>query len=214
MSFTITSFLLLFLSTQSLSQSLNVNLKLLPRKSWTTSEAKLIKQATVKSFELLADSSVANCAYRNSFRHKSKDKLRQRWGNQIPIINKSQKVSITIHKKDLGHKSILGAAQVGIAKLNRKLYTIENLEIYLNKDLISGHLSERDISLEDLWINTISHEIAHNLGHKHGHGHGWEEDYPGYFATEIGFCAMTAGEHGSDLGDRNLRRKWMQKFKK
>lgn len=92
----------------------------------------------------------------------------------------------------------LGAARVGQSRVNRDHYTIENLEIHLNSELIHEHLKKSgEASDSDIWVNVIAHEVAHNLGYTHGSRGQWSQDYPGYFPTEIGFCAMTGGQKGS-----------------
>lgn len=185
-----------FLTSLGFAQEIKVNVTLLPEKDWGDKDRVLIQEAAEKAFRNLAKAEVANCGYRNSSK-ENKDQLRKKWGNSIPVINKSRKVSILIHKKQLG-SGVLGQARVGVSRIERDHYTIQNLEIDLSKDAIHSTLNKNaDIEDRDKWVNVISHEVAHNMGFKHGTGSNWSENYPGYFVTEIGFCAMTDGRYGS-----------------
>lgn len=189
---------LLYLLTPQVSwgQAIQVKVNLLPKGSWQPEEVTLIQTAAEKAFRRLAEAKVANCAYRNSSK-ENKDKLRKIWGNQIPVINKSRQVDITIHKKEL-EKNVLGRAKVDVASVDRSQFKIQNMEIDLSQDAMYSFLKTKpSVDRKDLWVNVIAHEVAHNLGHRHGSGGTWSSDYPGYFVTEIGFCAMSNGEHGS-----------------
>ncbi len=178
------------------SQEIQVTVELLPTSAWGEKDQQLIQTAAEKAFRNLAKAKVANCGYRNSSK-ENKDRLRKKWGNSIPVINKSRKVSIVIHKAEL-RSGVLGQAKVGISRVERNNYTIQNLEIDLSKDAIHSTLEKNSsIAEEDMWVNVITHEVAHNMGFKHGKGSTWSENYPGYFVTEIGFCAMTDGRYGS-----------------
>jgi len=183
-------------SLVGLSGEIQVKINLEPKSSWSEADRTLIEDAATKTFRRLAKAKVANCGYRYTSK-EDKDEVRKIWGNRMPVINKSRSVTITIHKKSLGHKT-LGQARVGIARIDWNTYRIENLEIDLSKEALHSHLNSQTIlTKKDLWVNVIAHEVAHNLGFSHGRGKRWSTDYPGYFATEIGFCAMTDGLHGS-----------------
>ena len=185
----------LFLSTYLSAQEIAVKVSLKPAGAWKKDEQNLIQDAAEKAFRRMARAEVANCAYRNASK-ENKDKLRKTWGRRLPVINKSRKVNITIRKKDL-RKGVLGQARVDIAWAERRNYTLQNLVIDLSADEIFSFLnSKKKVSKADLWVNVIAHEVAHNLGYKHGSGGTWSEDYPGYFVTELGFCAMNEGRHG------------------
>ena len=179
---------------------------------FTASQKSFAEKAAHIVFERIAENRVAQCAYRHSFREKSKQKLRKLWSSQITMLNKNPKARLTIAKKSL-KPNHYGEAKVGIAKIDRDRYRIENLAITLNEDTLNQDVeayskrssSDRDI---DIWVSTIAHEIGHNLGYRHGSTGDWIIDYPGYFVTELGFCVMTNGKYGSDLGDLNRRRKY------
>lgn len=185
-----------FVSSMAWGQEIKVTVKLLPQGAWGQSEQKLVQDAAEKAFRRMARAEVANCAYRNAYKEK-KDRLRKSWGNKIPVINKSRKVDITINKKKM-KKGVLGRARVDVADAERRHYTLRNLNIDLNADAIFDFLDKKkDLKKDELWVNVIAHEVAHNLGYRHGSGGTWADNYPGYFVTEIGFCAMTEGRHGS-----------------
>ena len=180
------------------SRNFTVDLKTFEEDNWSKEELSAIKEATEFVFDHIHTYKVATCAYRNSYREPSKDKLRKKWGNQIPVLNKTDKVAISIKKKKL-EKRVLGEAVVGTVAIDKKMYRIYNLEITLNGDQIHSHLS-RDKNKKDLrglWANVIAHEIAHNFGYRHGSRGSWSDDYPGYFVTELGYCVESMGKFGS-----------------
>lgn len=176
---------------------IEVTVTLKPEGMWSDDEKTLIQDAAEKTFRRLALAEVANCGYRNA-KKENKDKLRKDWGNKIPVINKSRKVHIEINKKSLGN-GVLGQAEVDRAHINRTNYTLENLSIDLSQEAMFAYLTKTPgIEKKDLWVNIIAHEVAHNLGFRHGSGSSWSENYPHYFVTEIGYCAMSSGTHGSE----------------
>ena len=184
------------LFSRAYAEEIQVTVKLKPDGMWSKNEQELIQDAAEKAFRRLAMAEIANCGYRNA-KKENKDKIRKAWGNMIPVINKSRKVHIDISKKSLGNV-VLGQAEVGRAYINRNHYTLENLSIDLSKEAIFSYLSNSvGMKQDDLWVNIIAHEVAHNLGFRHGSGRGWSENYPYYFVTEIGYCAMSNGAHGS-----------------
>ncbi len=203
--------LVTLISFTSFAQPIQVKIESTTGEQWTPAELKLIQKSAELAFERIVTQNVAQCAYRNSFRDDmSRDKLREKWGNQIPILNKTKKIAIKIHKEKLP-ESILGLARVGIAKVDKKNFQISNLEISLSQEEINKFVkaySKKSGSDDAMnrWINVIAHEVAHNFGYSHGTKGTWVENYPGYFVTELGFCVVTEGKFGSDLGDQNLRR--------
>ena len=190
-------YLLTILLTPNLyANAIKVDLNLKPQGAWSNDETKLVQFAAEEAFRRMAKAEVANCAYRYASK-EDKNKLRKSWGNQIPVINKSRNVKLTIVKKEL-RKNVLGQAMVGSASVDRNRYAIDNLTIDLSTDRIHNHLKTKEkIDDHDIWINVVAHEVAHTLGYRHGSGRSWSEDYPGYFVTEIGYCAMHNGEQGS-----------------
>jgi hypothetical protein len=200
----------LILSTTALADPIKVTVKTVKGSKWNAKTLELVQKAATIAFQELSRFEVANCAYRNTTRGKySKDKVRQIWGNQIPVINKSRKVSIVIHKEKMP-ENIRGRARVGIGKVDKKVSAITNLEISLNQETLNKHVKtySKNTSSDEIinkWVSVIAHEVAHNLGHSHGSSGNWSNDYPGYFVSEIGFCAMTKGKFGSDLGVRRRR---------
>ncbi len=209
----------IFASQAASAVDVKVNVVTVPEEVWEAKELALVKKAADVVFDRIAEHSVAQCAYRNSFRDDmTTDQLRQKWGNQIPVLNKRPEITLTIHKKPMDNK-ILGLAKVGTAKVDKKEYRIDNLDIALNQETINRHseiYSKKTKSSDVLnqWVNVIAHELAHNFGYGHGTTGNWTTDYPGYFVTELGFCVMTDGKFGSDLGDENLRRERISQFKR
>ena len=175
---------------------------------WTPKQRQIIEQAGNIVFKRIHSISVANCAYRNSFREKT-DKLRKRWRDQIPVLNKSESVLLEIDKKDLG-KNVKGRALIDIAKIDRRNFKVYNLKITLGEAFLD--YSGKNTNPQDLngWVNTIAHELAHNFGFRHGASGNWDKDYPGFFPTELGYCTMSNGEYGSDQGKQELRRKFRE----
>jgi len=96
----------------------DVEVLLLRSEEWTAAEKLEIEQATKVAFSRMLRADVANCAYRNSYR-ENKDRLRKLWGSQIPILNKTKKVQISIRKTA---DQVLGKAVVGLAKIDRRQY--------------------------------------------------------------------------------------------
>jgi hypothetical protein len=185
------------LCSKAYGDNIEVTVNLSPEGMWSADEKKLIQDAAEKAFRRLALAEVANCGYRNA-KKENKDKLRKDWGNKIPVINKSRKVRIDINKKSLGER-VLGQAEVDRAHINRTNYTLENLSIDLSQEAMFSYLTKNPrMKRQDLWVNIIAHEVAHNLGFRHGPGSSWSENYPHYFVTEIGYCAMSNGAHGSE----------------
>ena len=187
---------------------------------WSDSEKVIVQKASEDTFSRLITAGVANCVYRESFRPvylekksgkyyrrtHSKDSLRKAWSGQVAFLNKFKRFQIKLHKQKLSPR-VLGKAKVGVAEVDRKNYELLNLEITIDPEKLANHRKHTPDSGDlDVWINTLSHEIGHNLGYSHTSGHTWEDDYPGYVPTELGYCTMTNGKHGSHLGDfRKLR---------
>ena len=188
--------LCLLLTPLASAQDIEVTLDLQPKSEWTAEEVKLIQYAAEEAFRRMATSAVANCAYRYATK-ENKDQLRKSWGNQIPVINKSRKVKLTIAKKSLS-ANVLGQARVGSASVDRQRFSIDQLTIDLSSELLYQHLrGDKSLKPDNQWINVIAHEVAHTLGYTHGTGGSWSDNYPGYFVTEIGYCAMHNGKQGS-----------------
>ncbi|MBQ47219.1 MAG: hypothetical protein CMP10_07100 [Zetaproteobacteria bacterium] len=208
--------------SNAMGKKLVVSVEALPEGEWEKAELAMIEEATQIVFDRIASYKVAQCAYRQSFR-VNKDQLRNKWGRQIPILNKMDKVNIIIRKQSM-RREALGSAIVGKASVDRKNYRMENLDINLNKDRVrefvqnrwqktnSVHSNKNKASL-DKWVNVIAHELAHNYGYSHGTSGQYDNDYPGWFPTELGFCVMTNGKYGSSLGDRKLRIKRQNKYR-
>ena len=202
---------LLCIGTQFLTDpaafSLEIELDL--KGEWTSKQRQIIQKAGETVFKRIHSYEVANCAYRNSFRQKT-DTLRAKWREQIPILNKSQKVRLEIDKKDLGAR-VKGRALIDIAKIDKRQYKIYNLKITLGEAFLD--YKNPNAKPQDLngWVNTIAHELAHNFGYRHGASGNWDKDYPGFFPTELGYCTMSKGQYGSDLGKAELRRRFTKR---
>ena len=194
---------------------------------WKDTEKITIQKASEAMFARLISAHVANCVYRESFRPVylekksgrikrktlSKNSLRKTWSGQVAFLNKFKRFQLKLHKRKLNPK-VLGKAKVGIAEVDRKNYELLNLEITIDPEKLAGNRRHSANSNElDVWINTLAHEVAHNLGYSHTSGNSWEDDYPGYVPTEVGYCAMTEGRYGSHLGDFNKIRERKKKFK-
>lgn len=184
----------LLLATTTTLYANDVDVELINPIDWTEAEQTEIKEATALAFSRMLRADVANCAYRNSFKG-DRDKLRQKWGREIPVLNKTKKVKISVRKtKD----KVLGKALVGKAVVDRKNHQVFDLEIFLNNEELHSYISRnKDMKKLDQWANTIAHEVAHSFGHSHGKSGNWSADYPGYFPTEIGFCVASDGKTGS-----------------
>lgn len=185
--------------------------------TWSGAEEKLVQKAAEITFKRIAKYNVATCAYRNIFRGPNKDQVRERWGRQIPFLNKSKKVVLTIQKKELDGNR-LGQALVGIAEIDKRNYEFFNLRVSIDNEQFSKDAEKfaknsGSDSQVNRWVQVIAHELAHNLGYNHGSkGSTWEEKYPGYFITELGYCVMSDGKYGSDMGDQVKWRHWEKMY--
>lgn len=205
--------ILTLLGTHSELQAADIEVEILtvPGQSWGAEELEMIKQAAGIVFNRISKFEVAQCAYRESTREPgSKDQLRRRWSEQIPVINKRRQVSLTIAQERLP-KGILGQARVGQARVDRREQRIDRLEISLNKESIHQAASQHSSATAlpgklDRWVNAIAHELVHNLGYRHPTTGDWNTDYPGYFVTELAFCVASDGQYGSKTAraDRRL----------
>jgi hypothetical protein len=128
------------LFSKAYADEIQVSVNLKPEGLWKKNEQKLIQDAAEKAFQRLALAEVANCGYRNATK-ENKDKLRKAWGNKIPIINKSRKVHLEVHKKNL-ESGVLGQAEVNRARINRNTYTLENLSIDLSQEAMFSYLKK------------------------------------------------------------------------
>lgn len=195
-------------------------------RTWSEAEKTTVQQASETTFARLISARVANCVYRESFRPVylekkagkfyrrtlKKDNLKKTWSGQVAYLNKFKRFQIKLHKSKLNPR-VLGKAKVGIAEIDRANYELLNLEITIDPEkLASNRLHSPKAGDLDVWINTLAHEIGHNLGYSHTSGQSWEEDYPGYVPTELGYCTMTDGKHGSHLGDFQKLRERRKKF--
>jgi|CXWK01.1.fsa_nt_gi hypothetical protein len=212
------SIVVMFISLSVKASPVNLTITFAKNESWSEAEKKFIQQAGDLVFSRISRSDIANCAYRNSFRDRlSKDELRKKWGTQIPVLNKNKNVSFTVHKKPLS-KKVLGVAKVNTVSIDRDHYTIDNLEISLNQETINQSVDayskkSNSETILNQWVNVIAHELVHNFGYSHKSGGTWDENYPGFFVSEIAFCVMTDGKHGSDLGDTKKRNSWLKTLK-
>lgn len=183
-----------------------------PSDSWPPATLKLMEKAADIAFERINDHDVAQCVYRNAFRENI-DKVRRQWGSEITVLNKNPEVALKVLKKKLD-RTILGLAQLSKAQVDPNYFRIHQLEIILNETSLNQFAEKYPAANGDqelgIWVNTIAHELAHNFGYRHGSSGVWVKDYPGYFPTELGFCVMSNGKHGSDLGDYELRRKFKE----
>jgi hypothetical protein len=181
-----------------------------PADDWPAATRSLMEKAAQIVMDRINDHGVAQCAYRNSFRENT-DRIRKQWGSQITVLNKNGEVTLRVLKKKLD-RSILGLAQLNKARVDPEYFRIHQLEIILNETSLNQFVDKYPNAEGELgiWVNTIAHELAHNFGYRHGQSGVWVKDYPGYFPTELGFCVMTEGKHGSDLGDYELRRKFKE----
>jgi hypothetical protein len=183
-----------------------------PSDTWPPDTLKLMEKAADIVFERINDHDVAQCVYRNAFREKV-DKVRRQWGSEITVLNKNPEVTLKVLKKKLD-RTILGLAQLNKARVDPNYFRIHQLEIILNETSLNQFAEKYPGANGDqelgIWVNTIAHELAHNFGYRHGSSGVWVKDYPGYFPTELGFCVMSNGKHGSDLGDYELRRKFKE----
>ncbi len=178
--------------------------------SWPGATRSLMEKAAAIVFERIHQHDVAQCVYRHAFR-ENVDKVRRQWGSEITVLNKNPEVTLKVLKKKLD-RSILGLAQLSKAQVDSTYFRIQHLEIILNETNLNQFAEQYPAAEGDqelgLWVNTIAHELAHNFGYRHGSSGVWVKDYPGYFPTELGFCVMSNGKHGSDLGNYELRRKF------
>lgn len=176
-------------------------------KAWSDEQKQLMEKAADLAINRMAATQVAKCAFRNAWRGvPSRDK----WAKDMAILRRYREVVITIGD-GVSAKHISGEAKVGVAQVNARQDGWLNLAINLNKERINYYQKETRYD-EELWANVIAHELAHNMGYTHGSGRDFEENYAGYFVTEMGFCVATDGRDGSDRGNADLRRERVKRF--
>jgi len=181
-----------------------------PSDQWPAATRSLMEKAAAVVFDRINENDVAQCVYRNAFR-ENVDKVRLKWGSEITVLNKNPEVTLKVLKKKLD-RSILGMAQLNRARVDPDYFQVHQLEIILNETSLNQFAAKYPAADGDqelgIWVNTIAHELAHNFGYRHGMSGVWIKDYPGYLPTELGFCVMSNGKNGSDLGDYELRRQF------
>ena len=194
----------LLVVSSSFARQVGITIQTSSEDSWQPQQLALMKKASHVVFKRIHSHAVAQCAYRSSFR-ENRDQLRRKWGQQITVLNKNPNITLKVRKTAL-KANVYGLAQIDIATIDRRSFKIHNLDIVVNELHLSLKRSPYPgFDASSLWVNTIAHEIAHNFGYRHGSGGSWQDSYPGFFPTELGFCVMSNGKHGSDFN--NLKRR-------
>ena len=202
-----TTFLFFVLSKPAIAESKKITIE--AKGDWQSAELDLIKNAAAIVSKRMGNTLSARCAYRNSWRGRPTN---EEWGRYMGVFRRQKELVISIEKQAMAKKH-LAKAPVGRGKIDARNDRWKNLTIYLNEDRIKRK-SHAGPKTTDFWAATIAHELAHNMGLSHGtkQGASWEDNYAGYFVAELGYCVMTDGKYGSDMGEAAVRNKRKKKF--
>ena len=175
-------------------------------KEWSAKHKELMNKAAKIVFERMPSTEIAQCSKRNSWRGEPS---RAAWGRFMGIIRRQEKLTLTISKETYA-SDIIAMASVGVAKVNKRGDEWKNLRLTLNEKSLDRSRHSKEHTSIEFWAKVIAHELGHTMGLRHGSGGSWEDNYAGYFITEMGYCVMTAGKYGSDMGNYE-RKRWRQK---
>ena len=184
-------------------------LRIVPRdgETFAAAEIVLIEKAARLVMERMGGIAVTKCSYRNAWRGEPDEDY---WGRAMGVFRRQSVLTIEVSRSQMARK-MTAKATVSAGKIDERHDTWRKLAITFNEKRLakSSHAKE---GTEKFWAATIAHELAHNMGLRHGSRGDWEDSYAGYFVTELGYCVMTNGLHGSDMGDVDLRRKREKRF--